>query len=298
MHTHRATRPLRGSIPAIVTPMDVSGAIDFPAFFRLLDWHVEQGSDGVVVAGTTGEVSTLSIDEQCELISQAKRHLAGRLPLIAGTGGNATSEAIELAAAARDIGVDAHLSVVPYYNKPTQDGLYQHFCAIAQAVDLPMILYNVPGRTVADLANDTAIALAAVPGIIGIKDATGDMERGFDLVCRAPEDFLVLSGDDGTALALTLLGGDGVISVSANAAPRLMHDMIIAAIENRTADARRLNAQMVRLHRDLFVEANPAPLKWIMHRMGLLQNHLRLPLVPLSAPNQDLIKKAMAQAGL
>lgn len=288
----------RGSIPALVTPMDQDGAIDLPAFFRLLDWHIAQGSDGVVVAGTTGEVSTLSMDEQCMLISEAKRHLAGRLPLIAGTGANATSEAIELAAAARDIGADAHLSVVPYYNKPTQQGLYAHFRAIAEAVDLPMILYNVPGRTVADLSNDTALSLAAVPGIVGIKDATGDMERGFDLLCRAPEDFLVLSGDDGTALALTLLGGDGVISVTANAAPRLMHDMIVAAFENRTADARRLNARMVRLHRDLFVEANPAPLKWIMSRLGLLQNHLRSPLVPLSDANTDQVRQAMDQARL
>ncbi|MFT0545563.1 4-hydroxy-tetrahydrodipicolinate synthase [Allopusillimonas ginsengisoli] len=298
MQTSCTSSSLRGSIPAIVTPMKAGGAVDMTAFFRLLDWHVEQGSDAIVVAGTTGEVSTLSIGEQCRLIADAKRHLAGRLPLIAGTGGNATYEAIELATAAKEIGADAHLSVVPYYNKPSQGGLYQHFRAIAEAVDLPMIIYNVPGRTVADINNDTVIELSAVPGIIGIKDATGDMERGFDLVCRVPENFLVLSGDDGTALALTLLGGDGVISVTANAAPRLMHDMIVAAFESRVDDARKMNSHMVRLHRDLFAEPNPAPLKWIMSRMGLLQNNLRLPLLSLSDANQDLMRQAMTQAQL
>lgn len=300
MKTTRA--PIQGSIPAIVTPMKADGSVDGPldllALKRLLDWHITEGSDGVVVVGTTGESPTVDVAEHCLLIKTTVEHVAGRIPVIAGTGANATREAIDLAEFARQAGADAHLSVVPYYNKPTQEGLFQHFKAIAQAVDLPMIVYNVPGRTVADLANDTALRLAQVPGIIGIKDATGDVERGSDLLRRAPAGFAVYSGDDATAMSLTLLGAAGTISVTANVAPRLMHALCAAAKGGDLITARALNFQLLNLHRDLFIEPSPAPTKWALAQMGLIENVLRLPLLPLTPASYDRVRAAMRAADI
>jgi 4-hydroxy-tetrahydrodipicolinate synthase len=289
---------IQGSLPAIVTPMLEDGALDLPGLRRLLDWHIAEGSDGVVVVGTTGESPTVDMDEHCTLIRTTVEHVAGRIPVIAGTGANSTSEAIELAQCAKAVGATAHLSVVPYYNKPTQEGLYQHFKTIAEAVDLPLILYNVPGRTVADMANDTTLRLAQVPGIVGIKDATGNLERGTDLVKRAPAGFAIYSGDDATGVLLTLLGGAGVISVTANVAPRLMHEMIAAALAGDVVAARGINARLLGLHKHLFCEANPIPVKWACARMGLITDGLRLPLTPLSAEFHDRVLGAMREAGI
>ncbi len=289
---------ITGSLPALVTPMHDDGSLDLPRLKSLLDWHIAEGSDGVVVVGTTGESPTVNVDEHCLLIKTTVEHVAGRIPVIAGTGANSTKEAIELAEFARKAGADGHLSVVPYYNKPTQEGLYQHFKSIAEAVDLPLILYNVPGRTVADLANDTAIRLAALPRIIGIKDATGNIERGTDLIVRAPKGFAVYSGDDASALALTLLGGQGTISVTANVAPRLMHQMFAAALKGEAVLARGINAQLLALHRDLFVEANPIPVKWAVQQMGLIGAGIRLPMTPLSSGFHDRVRAAMRIAGI
>lgn len=291
-------KTIHGSIPAIVTPMSDDGALDLPALRRLLDWHIAEGSDAIVVVGTTGESPTVDFAEHCQLIETTVQHVAGRVPVIAGTGANATREAIELAQFAKKAGADAHLSVVPYYNKPTQEGLYQHFKAIAEAVDLPMIVYNVPGRTVADLANDTALRLAQVPGIVGIKDATGDIERGTDLLKRAPRDFAVYSGDDATALALLLLGGAGTISVTANVAPRLMHEMCGAALKGDLPKARELNFRLLGLHRDLFIEPSPTPTKWALQKMGLIAGGIRLPIMPLSAASHERVRIAMQAAGI
>ncbi|MDP2810412.1 MAG: 4-hydroxy-tetrahydrodipicolinate synthase [Rhodocyclaceae bacterium] len=289
---------IQGSIPAIITPMLDDGSLDLPRLRSLIDWHVREGSDGIVVVGTTGESPTVDFDEHCQLIEVTVEQVAGRIPVIAGTGANSTSEAIELARFAREAGASAHLSVVPYYNKPTQEGLYRHFRAIAEAVDLPVILYNVPGRTVADLSNDTALRLAQVPGVIGLKDATGNIERGSDLLKRAPEGFAVYSGDDATALALTLMGGRGVITVTGNVAPRLMHEMITAALAGDLAGARTLNFRLLGLHRNLFVEANPIPVKWACARMGLIGGGLRLPMTPLSPEWHDCVRTALTDAGI
>ncbi len=289
---------IQGSIPAIVTPMLDDGSLDLPRLKSLLDWHVAEGTDGICVVGTTGESPTVDFDEHCKLIETTVAHVAGRIPVIAGTGGNATSEAVELGRFARKAGATAHLSVVPYYNKPTQEGLYRHFRTIAEAVDLPMILYNVPGRTVADLSNDTTLRLAEVPNIIGIKDATGSIERGTDLIKRAPKKFIVLSGDDATAMALTLLGGSGTISVTANVAPRLMHEMIAAAMAGNVTLARTLNDRLLGLHRNLFVEANPIPVKWACQQMGLIGGGMRLPMTPLSPEFHDRVLAAMREAGI
>ena len=289
---------ITGSIPALVTPMHEDGSLDLPRLRTLLDWHIGEGSDAVVMVGTTGESPTVDVDEHCELIRVAVEHVAGRIPVIAGTGANSTREAIELARFAKQSGAAAHLSVVPYYNKPTQEGLYRHFCAIAEAVDLPLILYNVPGRTVADLANDTALRLAQVPGIVGIKDATGNLERGTDLIKRAPQGFAVYSGDDASALALILLGGQGTISVTANVAPRLMHAMCAAALRGDLTAARDINQRLLGLHRHLFVEANPIPVKWAVTRMGLIEAGIRLPMTPLSAECHERVLRAMAEAGV
>ncbi len=289
---------IQGSLPAIVTPMHDDGSLDLPRLRSLIDWHVREGSDGIVVVGTTGESPTVDFDEHCTLIATAVEHAAGRLPVIAGTGANSTAEAIELAEYAKKAGANAHLSVVPYYNKPTQEGLYRHFRAIAEAVDLPMLLYNVPGRTGADMSNDTALRLAEVPGIVGIKDATGNIERGTDLLKRAPRHFAVLSGDDATALALTLLGGRGVISVTANVAPRPMHEMIAAALAGDVGTARAINFRLLGLHRHLFVEANPIPVKWACAEMGLIGHGLRLPLTPLSPEHHERVRSAMREAGI
>ncbi|MCX8086402.1 MAG: 4-hydroxy-tetrahydrodipicolinate synthase [Rhodocyclaceae bacterium] len=289
---------IQGSLPALVTPMTADGALDLAAFKKLIDWHIQEGSDGLVVVGTTGESPTVDMEEHCLLIRTAVEHAAGRIPVIAGTGANSTAEAIELARCAKEAGAAAHLSVVPYYNKPTQEGLYRHFKAIAEAVELPMILYNVPGRTVADLANETTLRLAQIPRIVGIKDATGDIARGIELIERAPEGFAIYSGDDATALALLLLGGHGVITVTGNVAPRLMHEMVQAALSGEVKAARAINARLMGLHKQLFCEANPIPVKWACARLGLIQEGLRLPLVPLSADGQARVSQALAQAGI
>ena len=290
--------PLQGSLVAIVTPMQEDGALDLDAFRRLIDWHIKEGTDGIVAVGTTGESPTVNWDEHNLVIKTAVEHVAGRVPVIAGTGANATREAIELSAYARKVGADGSLSVVPYYNKPTQEGLYRHFRAIAEAVDLPMIVYNVPRRTVADIQNDTVLRLAQVPNIIGIKDATANLERGSDLIRRKPRDFLVYSGDDATCLALTLLGGHGVISVTANVAPRLMHEMCSAALSGDVGKAREINQRLLPLHRDLFVEANPIPVKWAVQQMGLIRGGIRLPLTPLSPACHEQVRAAMRHAGI
>ncbi|MBI2311090.1 MAG: 4-hydroxy-tetrahydrodipicolinate synthase [Betaproteobacteria bacterium] len=289
---------IKGSLVAIVTPMHEDGSLDLERLRGLVDFHVEQGTDGIVVVGTTGESPTVDFEEHRLLIKATVEHAAGRIPVVAGTGANSTREAIELTAFAKDAGADASLSVVPYYNKPTQDGLYRHFRAIAEAVDIPIILYNVPSRTVADLANDTSLRLAQVPNIVGIKDATGDMERGTDLLQRAAPDFAVYSGDDASALGLLLLGAHGVISVTANVAPRLMHQMCAAAFLGDLAEARRINHLLMGLHKDLFVEANPIPVKWAVARMGLMKEGIRLPLTPLSEKFYETVRNAMRQAGI
>ena len=287
-----------GSLVAIVTPMSHDGALDLDALRRLVDWHIAEGTDGIVIVGTTGESPTVSYDEHCLLIRTAVEQAAGRVPVIAGTGANSTSEAIELTECAKAAGAQAGLSVVPYYNKPTQEGLYQHYKKIAEAVDLPLILYNVPGRTVADLANDTTLRLAEVPGIVGVKDATGNMERAADLLRRAPKDFALYSGDDASGLPFMLLGGHGVISVTANVAPRLMHQMCVAAFEGNLVRARELNNLLLPLHGKLFVEANPIPVKWACAEMGLIPAGLRLPLTPLSAGLHDTVRDALRHAHL
>jgi 4-hydroxy-tetrahydrodipicolinate synthase len=289
---------IQGSIPAIVTPMHEDGSLDLPRLKSLVDWQIREGSDGVVVVGTTGESPTVDFDEHCLLIQTVAEQAAGRIPVFAGTGANSTAEAIELAQFAKKAGATAHLSVVPYYNKPTQEGLYRHFKTIAEAVDLPMVLYNVPGRTGADLSNDTALRLAEVPRIVGIKDATANIERGSDLIKRAPKHFAVLSGDDATALALTLLGGRGVISVTANVAPRLMHDMVAAALAGNLAAARSINFRLLGLHRNLFLEANPIPVKWACAAMGLVEGGLRLPMTTLSAEYHERVRTALREAGI
>ncbi len=289
---------IKGSIVAIVTPMHEDGSLDLPSFRALIDFHIEQGTDAIVVVGTTGESPTVNLEEHELLIAEAVKHAAKRIPIIAGTGANCTREAIELASYAKRAGADASLSVVPYYNKPTQEGLYQHFKAIAEAVDMPHILYNVPGRTVADMSNDTVLRLAMIPNIVGIKDATGDIERGSDLMLRAPKDFAIYSGDDASTLALMLLGAHGTISVTANVAPRLMHEMCRAALQGEVVRAREINFRLLGLHRNLFVEANPIPVKWAVARMGRMKNTLRLPLTPLSEGVCSIVEQAMLQAGV
>lgn len=289
---------ITGSIVAIVTPMQEDGSLDLAAFRALIDFHVDAGTDAIVVVGTTGESPTVNVEEHELLIAEAVKHADRRVPIIAGTGANSTREAIELATFSKKAGADASLSVVPYYNKPTQEGLYRHFKAIAEAVDMPHILYNVPGRTGCDLINDTVLRLAEIPNIVGIKDATGGIERGSDLLQRAPQDFAVYSGDDASTLALILLGAHGTISVTANVAPKLMHEMCAAALRGEVAKAREINFQLLGLHRKLFVEANPIPVKWAVARMGKMKNVLRLPLTPLSSAAQPQVEAAMRQAGV
>lgn len=289
---------LRGSLVAIVTPMAEDGSLDLPGLRRLIDWHVAEGTDGIVVVGTTGESPTVDVEEHALLIKTAVEHAGSRIPVIAGTGANSTREAIELSRFAKQAGAAMSLSVVPYYNKPTQEGLYRHFRAIAEAVDIPQILYNVPGRTVADMANDTVLRLAEVPGIVGIKDATGNIERGTDLLHRRRKGFAVYSGDDATGIALMLLGGEGVISVTANVAPRLMSEMCRAAIAGDRAKAVAANDRLLGLHRHLFCEANPIPVKWAVQQLGLIGGGIRMPLTPLSASCHEQVCAAMIQAGL
>jgi 4-hydroxy-tetrahydrodipicolinate synthase len=289
---------ITGSLVAVVTPMHEDGSLDLEAYRRLIEWHVAEGTHGIVAVGTTGESPTVDHDEHCLLIKTAVEAAKGRVPVIAGTGGNSTSEAIELTHYAKKVGADATLQVVPYYNKPTQEGLYQHFRKVAETCGLPVILYNVPGRTVADLANDTTVRLAQVPGIVGLKDATGDMARAADLLRRLPRSFAVYSGNDDSALALMLLGGHGVISVVANVAPKLFSQMCRAALDGNFALARQLNNQQLPLASRLFVEPNPIPVKWALAKMGRIGAGIRLPLVPLSAAAQPAVEGALREAGL
>jgi 4-hydroxy-tetrahydrodipicolinate synthase len=290
---------LSGSFVAIATPMQPGGALDLPALCKLIDFHVANGTSGIVVVGTTGESPTVSFDEHCLLIKTAVDHAKGRIPVIAGTGSNSTAEAIEQTKYARKVGASHGLSVCPYYNKPSQEGLYLHFKTIAEHVDLPLILYNVPGRTVSDLANETVLRLAEVPGIVGIKDATSDLVRHVDLLRRIPKakSFAFLSGNDDTALPYMLLGGHGVISVTANVAPKAVAGMCDAALNGRLAEARSANTKLMPLHTKLFVEANPIPVKWAMAEMGLIDGALRLPLTPLAAMHHDTVRTALRDAG-
>ena len=289
---------ITGSLVAIVTPMHADERLDLERFRSLIDWHVAEGTDGIVVVGTTGESPTVDFDEHKELIRIAVEHAKGRIPVVAGTGGNSTAEAIELTESAKKAGATACLSVVPYYNKPTQEGLYRHFRKVAETVDLPMIVYNVPGRTVADLQNDTVMRLAEVPGIIGIKDATANIERGTDLIKRVPRNFAIYSGEDSAALALILLGGHGVISVTANVAPKLMRQMCAAALVGDVKKARDVNLRLLGLHQRLFAEANPIPVKWALAEMGLIEPGIRLPLVPLSERCHQALREALHEAGI
>ncbi|MCW5221255.1 4-hydroxy-tetrahydrodipicolinate synthase [Verminephrobacter aporrectodeae subsp. tuberculatae] len=291
--------PLTGSIVALVTPMHEDGSVDYPALRKLIDWHVAEGSDCIGVVGTTGESPTVNVQEHCEIIRVAVEQAAKRVPIMAGCGANSTAEATELARFAKKVGADSQLQVVPYYNKPTQEGLYQHFKAIAEATsDLPMVLYNVPGRAVADLQHDTVLRLAQLPSVIGIKDATGNIERGQWLIRDLPKDFAVYSGDDPTAVALMLCGGHGCISVSANVAPRLMHALCAAALAGDVRRAMQIQFQLLPLHRNLLIEANPIPVKWAMARMGLCGGTLRLPMTPLSSGNEAPVEAALAAGGL
>jgi 4-hydroxy-tetrahydrodipicolinate synthase len=290
--------PILGSIVALVTPMHDDGSVDYAALRRLIDWHIAEGTDCIGVVGTTGESPTVSMEENCEIIRVAVEQAAGRVPVMAGTGANATSEAIELTRYAKKVGADCHLSVVPYYNRPSQEGIYRHFRAVAEAVDLPMVLYNVPGRTVADMHNDTVLRLAQVPGIVGIKDATGNIERGAWLIKRAPKGFSIYSGDDGTAVALMLLGGQGNVSVTANVAPRLMHELCMAAIEGQVRRAAEIHLRLLPLHRELFIEPSPAPAKWAMAQLGLCGAAVRLPIVPLTEAGQAAVAQALRDSGL
>lgn len=289
---------LQGSLVALVTPMFPDGTLDFAAYRKLIDWHVSQGTKGIVVVGTSGESPTVDVDEHAELIRVAVEHAAGRLPVVAGIGGNSTSEAIILSKHALEVGADAGLSVVPYYNKPTQEGLYQHFKTVAEAVELPSILYNVPGRTVADIAHDTVVRLSQIPNIFGIKDATADIARGAMLIRDVPDDFVVLSGDDATAAALMLLGGRGNISVTANVAPKLMGELCAAAVAGDAIRTRQLNAQLADLNHVLFLEANPIPVKWAAAEMGLIQLGYRLPLTPLGTQYHATVRQALHDLGL
>lgn len=289
---------IQGSIVAIVTPMHPDGSIDFPGLRQLIDWHIAEGTDGIVIVGTTGESPTVSVDEHCELIKVAVEHTARRIPVIAGTGGNSTAEAIELTRYAKKIGADASLQVVPYYNRPTQEGMYQHFKKIAEAVDLPVILYNVPGRTVADMHNATILRLAQLPGIIGVKDATGNIGRGTDLLRQVPRSFAVFSGDDVTAMALMLCGARGNISVTANVAPRAMHELCMAAMSGKVAEAVAINNRMLPLHTKLFVEPNPLPVKWALTAMDRIPSGIRLPLVPLATEYHETVRAALREAGV
>lgn len=291
--------PITGSIVALVTPMQEDGSVDYPTLRKLIDWHIAEGTDCVGVVGTTGESPTVTVEEHCEIIRVAVEQAAKRVPIMAGCGANSTAEAIELAKFARSVGADCQLQVVPYYNKPTQEGQYQHFKAIAEATgDLPVVLYNVPGRSVADMSVDTALRLAQVPGVVGIKEATGNIERAQWLIREAPEGFAIYSGDDPTAVALMLCGGQGNISVTANIAPRLMHELCMAAMAGDIRKAMDIQFRLMPVHKNLFVEANPIPLKWAMARMGLCAETMRLPLTPMSRAFEPVVESALKDSGL
>ena len=293
---------ITGSIVALVTPMHADGSVDYPTLRKLIDWHITEGTDCIGVVGTTGESPTVNVQEHCEIIrvsvEQSKTHGAQRVPIMAGCGANSTAEAIELTRFAKQVGADCHLQVVPYYNKPTQEGQYLHFKAIAEAVDLPMVLYNVPGRSVADMAHETVVRLAQVPGIVGIKEATGNMERAQWLIREVPKGFAIYSGDDGTAVALMLCGGQGNVSVTANIAPKLMHELCVAAIAGDARRAMEIQMKLLPVHKHLFVEPNPIPVKWAMQAMKLCGATLRLPMTPLTAANQLPLAQALRDAGL
>ena len=291
-------KPIVGSIVALVTPMFEDGSVDFETLRKLIDWHIAEGTDCIGVVGTTGESPTVSVNEHCDIIRVAVAHAAGRVPIMAGAGANSTREAIELTRFSKEVGADCTLQVVPYYNKPSQEGIYQHFLAIAEAVDLPVVLYNVPGRTVADMLPETALRLATVPGIVGVKEASGNIERAAQLIKHAPAGFSIYSGDDGTAVALMLLGGHGNVSVTANVAPRLMHDLCVAAMAGDVAQARSLHFRLLSLHKQLFCEPSPAPTKWAMSRLGHCRPEVRLPITPLTADGQALVGAALRDAGL
>jgi 4-hydroxy-tetrahydrodipicolinate synthase len=291
-------KPITGSIVALVTPMHDDGAVDYDGLRRLIDWHIAEGTDCIGVVGTTGESPTVTVEEHCEIIRVAVDQCAGRVPVMAGAGANSTHEAIELSRFAQKVGADCTLQVVPYYNKPTQEGIYRHFKAIAEAVDIPMVLYNVPGRTVADMAVETMLRLAQVPGVVGVKEATGNIERAAWLIRQAPKHFHIYSGDDPTAIALMLLGGHGNVSVTANVAPRAMHEMCKAAIAGDAARARDIHLSLLPLHKHLFAEANPIPVKWALQRMGRCGGAIRLPLVPLSDQAQPVVEQALKDCGL
>lgn len=291
--------PITGSIVALVTPMHEDGSVDYPTLRKLVDWHIAEGTDCIGVVGTTGESPTVDVEEHREIIRVSVEQARGRVPIMAGCGANSTTEAIELARYAQKVGADCQLQVVPYYNKPTQEGLYRHFKAIAEATgDLPTVLYNVPGRTVADMLHDTVLRLAEVPGIVGIKEATGSIERAQWLIRDVPKGFAVYSGDDPSAVALMLCGGQGNISVTANVAPRLMHELAVAAIAGDAKRAMEIQRQLMPLHKHLFVEANPIPVKWAMSRMGLMGGALRLPMTPLAKANEEVVEGALRAAGL
>jgi 4-hydroxy-tetrahydrodipicolinate synthase len=291
--------PITGSIVALVTPMHEDGSVDYPGLRKLIDWHIAEGTDCIGVVGTTGESPTVDVQEHHEIIRVSVEQAKGRVPIMAGCGANSTAEAIELAKYAQKIGADCQLQVVPYYNKPTQEGQYRHFRAIAEAVpDLPTILYNVPGRTVADLQHETVLRLAQVPGIVGIKEATANIERAQWLIRDLPPSFAVYSGDDPTAVALMLCGGKGNVSVTANIAPRLMHELCVAAVAGDARRAMEIQRKLMPVHKQLFVEANPIPVKWAMARMGLCGGALRLPMTPLSAANEPVVEAALRASGL
>ena len=292
-------KPITGSIVALVTPMNIDGSVDYPALRKLIDWHIAEGTDCIGVVGTTGESPTVTVEEHCEIIRVSVEQAAGRVPIMAGCGANSTAEAIELARFAHKVGADCQLQVVPYYNKPTQEGQYQHFKAIAEATgDLPVVLYNVPGRTVADMSVETALRLAQIPAIVGIKEASGNIERAQWLIREKPEGFAVYSGDDPTAVALMLCGGQGNVSVTANVAPRAMHELCVAALAGDVKRAMEIQFRLMPVHRHLFVEANPIPLKWAMARMGLCAETMRLPLTPMSRHLAPGVEDALRSSGL
>ena len=291
-------KTITGSIVALATPLHEDGSVDYPTLRKLVDWHIAEGTDCVGVVGTTGESPTVSVEEHCEIIRVSVEQARGRVPVMAGCGANSTAEAIELARFAKTVGADCQLQVVPYYNKPTQEGQYRHFTAIAEAVDLPMVLYNVPGRTVADMLHATVLRLAQVPGVVGIKEATGNIERAQWLIREAPEGFAIYSGDDPTAVALMLCGGQGNVSVTANIAPRLMHELCVAAIAGDVKRAMDIQFRLMPVHKNLFVEANPIPLKWAMARMGLCNETMRLPLTPMSRALVPTVENALQDSGL
>lgn len=289
---------ITGSIVALVTPMKINGEVDWANLSKLVDFHLDQGTDAIVAVGTTGESATLDVSEHMAVIKAVVDQVNGRIPVIAGTGANCTKEAIEWTSEAKRLKVDACLLVVPYYNKPPQEGLYQHFKAIAEAVAIPQILYNVPGRTVCDMQNETVERLSTVPNIVGIKDATGDLVRGKDLLARCGDRIAVYSGDDATAMDYILMGAKGDISVTANVAPKAMHEMCKAALAGDAATAQALNQPLLGLHQHLFIEANPIPVKWALAEMGMMEGGIRLPLVPLSTSCRAVVKEALKQAGV